>query len=397
MHRRSWALPMVAMSVVVLAAPAAAQSPGASGGAPPPMALPDGWSMVVGGLDSPRGLAVAADGTIYVAESGEGGTDPCVDHPELVRLCFGTTGGVSQVKDGTATRIVDGVMSAITDTGETFGVSAVAVGGDGTIWYTVGGPAAGAADTRAKVPGGEGIGQLYKLGADGTSTSVADFAAFESASNPDKDQPGNELPDSNINGLAITKDGTVLVADAGGNDLLSVGADGAINFVAGFLVEFQPLPPDPTASMDPNASPAMVPMDPVPTSVAVGPDGAYYVGLLTGFPFPPGGAAVYKVVPGQDPVVYADGFTNVMGVAFAEDGTLYVLEISHDGLLATPPGQLPMGGLWSVPPGGGTPELLATGLPMPGGIAVGPDGTIYASICAVCPNGGGIVSLSAAG
>lgn len=361
------------------------------------MTLPDGWTMVTGGLDSPRGLAVTADGTIYVAESGEGGTDPCVPHEELVELCFGATGGVSQVTDGTATRIVDGVMSAITEGGETFGVSAVAVGSDGTVWYTVGGPAAGAAETRATVPGGEGIGKLYKLGADGTATEVADFAAFESENNPDAEQPGNQLPDSNINGLAIASDGTILVADAGGNDLLSVDADGNIGFVAGFLVEFQPLPPDPTASLDPNASPAMIPMDPVPTSVAVGPDGNYYVGLLTGFPFPPGGAAVYKVVPGEDPTVYADGFTNVMGVAFAEDGTLYVLEISHDGLLATPPGTLPSGGLWSVPPGGGEPELLATGLPMPGGIAVGPDGTVYASICAVCPNGGGIVSFSAAG
>jgi sugar lactone lactonase YvrE len=360
------------------------------------MTLPDGWTMVVGGLDSPRGLAVTADGTIYVAESGEGGTDPCVDHPELGNLCFGPTGGLSEVTDGTATRVVDGVMSAITETGETFGDSAVAVDGAGSVWYTVGGPAAGAADTRAKVTGGEGIGKLYTLGADGTSTEVADFAAFESENNPDKDQPGNALPDSNINGLAIASDGTVLVADAGGNDLLSVGADGATDFVAGFLVEFQPLPPDPTASVDPNASPAMIPMDPVPTSVAVGPDGNYYVGLLTGFPFPQGGAAVYQVVPGEDPTVYADGFTNVMGVAFAQDGTLYVLEISHDGLLNTPPGQLPSGGLWAVPPGGGTPELLATGLPMPGGIAVGPDGTIYASICAVCPNGGGIVSFDPA-
>ena len=143
MHRRTRALPIVAASMLVLAAPVAAQSPAASGaGGPPPLTLPDGWTMVAGGLDSPRGLAVTADGTIYVAESGEGGTDPCIEHPELAHLCFGTTGGVSQITDGTATRIVDGVMSAITDTGETFGVSAVAVGSDGTIYYTVGGPAA---------------------------------------------------------------------------------------------------------------------------------------------------------------------------------------------------------------------------------------------------------------
>ncbi|MET0773593.1 MAG: ScyD/ScyE family protein [Candidatus Limnocylindrales bacterium] len=388
----------LAAATLLVAAPAAAQSPAASGGAPPQLPpLPDGWTQVTAGLDSPRGLAVAADGTIYVAESGEGGTEACIQHPELGNLCFGPTAGISQVKDGIPTRVVDGLLSAITDGGETFGPSAVAVGSDGTVFYLVGGPAAGAADTRALIEGGEGIGQLYALAADGTSTSVADFVAFESESNPDAALPGNELPDSNINGLAIAPDGTILVADAGGNDLLGVASDGTISVAAVFPVVFQPLPPDPTASADPNASPAMIPMDPVPTSVAIGADGAAYVGQLTGFPFPNGGASVFQVVSGQEPVPYATGFTNVMGVAFDADGALYVLEISHDGLLATPPGQLPMGGLWKVPAGGGTPELIATGLPMPGGVAVGGDGTVYVTTCAVCPNGGGIASYTPAG
>jgi len=135
-------------------------------------------------------------------------------------------------------------------------------------------------------------------------------------------------------------------------------------------------------------------MDPVPTSVVVGPDGAYYVGQLTGFPFPPGGASVFRVAAGEDPTVYASGFTNVVSLAFAADGSLYVLEISHDGLANAAPGGPPTGGLWKVPPGGGSPELIATdGLVMPGGMAIGPDGTLYISTCAVCAGGGSIVSL----
>jgi hypothetical protein len=35
--------------------------------------------------------------------------------------------------------------------------------------------------------------------------------------------------------------------------------------------------------------------------VVVGPDGAYYVSQLTGFPFPVGAANVYRVVPGSAP------------------------------------------------------------------------------------------------
>ncbi len=350
--------------------------------------------MAGSGLHSPRGIAVAADGTIYVAEAGSGGTSDCIVHPELGNLCFGPTSGVSKIQGGTATRIVDGVLSAIDDSKEVFGTSSVAVASDGTVWYTVGGPAAGAADTRAKIKGGEGVGQLYKLGADGKSVSVADLAAFETANNPDAQQPGNTLPDSNVNGVALTSDGGAVVADAGANDLLTVDSSGKISVAAVFPVVFQAAPPDPTASAAPGASPQMIPMDPVPTSVAVGPDGAFYVGQLTGFPFPKGLASVWKVVPGQDPVAYAGGFTNIMGVAFAPDGSLYVVELAHDGLLAAQ--GLPMGGLWKVPAGGGTPELITDALPAPGGVSVGTDGTVYVTTCALCADGGGVASYKPA-
>ena len=54
-------------------------------------------------------------------------------------------------------------------------------------------------------------------------------------------------------------------------------------------------------------------MDAVPTSVALGPDGAFYVSELTDFPFPVEGARIYRVVPGEEPQVYAEGFTNAHG------------------------------------------------------------------------------------
>ena len=67
-----------------------------------------------------------------------------------------------------------------------------------------------------------------------------------------------------------------------------------------------------------------------------------------------------------------------MDLAFGRDGTLYVLEIDHDSLLA--PGL--EGALLTVPPGGGTPEpiaLPAGTLTEPGGIAVGRRGELYVS------------------
>ena len=284
-----------------------------------------------------------------VAEAGTGGDVACAEHPELGHMCFGPSGTVLAIKDGTTTRLVDNLPAGLTDNGEAIGPSDVAVADDGTVWFLVGRPGAGASGFRDSLENGagDGIGHLYKVGPDGAE-AVADLAQYETDANPDVDQPGNSEPDSNANSLAATSDG-VLVADAGGNDLQSVAADGTISTIAVFPVQMQPAPVDPTASPDPSAEPAMIPMDPVPTSVVVGPDGAYYVGQLTGFPFPPGGASVFRVVPGEDCAISASGFTNIMDLGFAADGSLYVLEIAKDSLINAGPDGPPAGGLWSIP------------------------------------------------
>jgi hypothetical protein len=78
-----------------------------------------------------------------------------------------------------------------------------------------------------------------------------------------------------------------LVTDAGANALTAVDSSGDVGTVSVFpnrLVNFQG---------------QKVPMQAVPNTVVKGPDGPYYVGQLTGFPFPVGGARVYRVVPGD--------------------------------------------------------------------------------------------------
>ena len=100
----------------------------------------------------------------------------------------------------------------------------------------------------------------------------------------------------------------------------SVAANGRVETVA----VFPPLP---------NPTPVGPPMvEAVPTAVARGPDGALYVGQLTGFPFAPGVANIYRVVPGQDPVVHCTGFKAIMDLAFGSDGSLYVVENATGGV-----------------------------------------------------------------
>jgi hypothetical protein len=72
-----------------------------------------------------------------------------------------------------------------------------------------------------------------------------------------------------------------IVIDAAGNNLLRVSPHGEISTLAVFPQRLVDAPPSPGLPMG-----TQLPMDAVPTSVAVGPDGAFYVGELTGFPVP---------------------------------------------------------------------------------------------------------------
>ena len=115
----------------------------------------------------------------------------------------------------------------------------------------------------------------------------------------------------------------------------------------------------------------------MPTSVAVGPDGALYVSLLRGIPSDPGTAYIYRVVPGHQPVLWAAGLTSVTSIAFDRQGRLLATEFSTGGLLAPP--TVP-GAVVRISNNGRTVTALPVpGLYQPTGIAVSADGTVYVS------------------
>lgn len=121
-----------------------------------------------------------------------------------------------------------------------------------------------------------------------------------------------------------------------------------------------------------------IPMDQVPTSVALGPDGNYYVGQLTGFPFPVGGANVYRVpAQGGTPEIFAGGFSAIIDVTFGPDGSLYVLELAKNGLLAGFIDGDWTGALTRIAPDGTRSEIAPGTLFAPGGVSVGSNGNIY--------------------
>jgi hypothetical protein len=331
------------------------------------------------GLNNPRGITVA-DGKVYVAESGRGGSS-CQGEGED-QQCFGTTGAVTRISHHGQRRVVRNLPSVAgpDGTGAT-GPSDVSVR-NGKLYITVGNR--GGPETRAPFgPAGAALGRLVKAKHGGVRF-VADLATFEKNNNPDKGaaaQPGLSI-DSNPQAV-LALDDKQLVVDAAGNDLLKVDHKGRISVVAVFPTHVIPTPPE--AGLPPTFE-----AQPVPTSIVKGPDGAYYVGELTGFPFTPGQSRIWRIKPGHKPKVYKTGFTNVIDLAFDKQGRLLVLTIAAKGLLqAEGPGGDFTGLLTRVERNGKRTVLAKEGLVAPTGIAVDRrDGAIYISNYGVFPGSG---------
>jgi hypothetical protein len=336
-------------------------------------------------LDNPRHVAVGWNGDIYVAEAGKGApaatSRSCFDSAEGPS-CTGATGAITRISWHRGKlrqeRVVRGLASFAPATGgSAIGPHGVYVSGS-DVYFTNGGPTEPTRNGQtvfrdptlvSEEPISRLYGTLLKLSKHGRVSFVADIWRFERDNNPDAEL-GNDHIDSNpVDVFAGHK--TLLVADAGENTVLRIGRHGRIGVVSVF-------PNTPT----PGPDGAVIPMQAVPTGVVVGPDGFYYVSQLTGFPFPVGGAKIFRVNPRTGAfTTYASGFTNAMDLAFGPDGTLYVLEIDHDSLFP-PVGPSTEGAIFAVPRGGGTGQRIALPagkLVEPGGLAVAGRKTLVVS------------------
>jgi len=303
--------------------------------------------VVMSGLDNPRGLAFGPQGALYVAEAGRGGPGPCI----VLRgapQCYGPTGAVSRLWRGQQERVATGLPSYGSEASTT-GPHDISFQGLGGGYVTLGLGFEGQPRSALGEFGYE-LGWLVRLPASGRWRNDVDVAAYEFAQNP-----GGGPLDSNPYGVLAEACGEV-VTDAGANSLLRVAPNGEISTLATFP-----------------SRPQGRETDAVPTAVAVGPDGAYYVSELTGIPFAAGASRIYRVVPGEAPTVVWSGFTTVIDLAFDPDGNLYVLEHSTGPVFFALPGRL----LRLAPDG--TQTTVIDGLIRPASVALGPDGGLYIS------------------
>jgi hypothetical protein len=194
-----------------------------------------------------------------------------------------------------------------------------------------------------------GSSTLYRLRYGKSPVKVADIAAYQKKDPDPYDQEKNPT-DSNPFGVAALGDGTVLVSDAAGNDLLRVWPNGHIKTVARLMPRTVKVPPglpakDPEGNPIPPAGTPIV-SEAVATSVTVGSDGYWYVGELRGFPATPGKSQIWRIKPGSlnatcDPLKpnrgkcqrYADGYTSIVDLAGGPRGTLAVVELAKNSWL----------------------------------------------------------------
>lgn len=261
----------------------------------------------------------------------------------------------------------------------------------------------------------------------GNVSLVADILEWELDNDPDGS--GNVPNEDAIsNPFDLAKFGNkFLVADAGGNSILKISKNGRIQLVAvlpqHINVPTQPLK-DALGCPDTGGGFCAFPdiwddpagIDPVATTVAVGPDGDIYAGELMGFPPIPGLSRIWhidsdarEVKCGEDSEctqVNAGPMTSIIEIQFDEDGTAYVLEVDENTWIAAEEG-LGVGGTVNAcrtgnsrgdndrrrgdddddddDEGNGngsvtwTCEAIATGLPFPTALAV-QDDSVYVAL-----------------
>lgn len=262
---------------------------------------------------------------------------------------------------------------------------------------------------------GDDTGQGLYRATKGKNRLIADLFEFEANQDPDEPMPDNGVddrpPDSNPFDVQSLGGQAALVADAGGNDLLRIDNQGRIELLA-----VLPDEPVPTANIKsllgcPGGPPGicglpdMIPAQPVATSVAVGPNGHYYVGELKGFPAPTGESNVWEIDPDATGAkcpnphcqkAFDGGFTSIIDLKFDDSGTLHVVELEEKSWFAVEelgPSQLAGGTINACNLGTGSCSEVATGIPILTAITFGKDGTLWATKNALVPGSATVVEI----
>jgi RHS repeat-associated protein len=264
----------------------------------PTAACGDGGPPLTAQLNLPTQVALAPDGTLYIADTG-------TNRVRMIRDGIITTlAGTGATCVGTGTCGNDGgpATAAIL-----WGPAGVAVAPDGSVYI---------ADSQRN--------RVRRVAPDGIITTVAGTGEFGTGND---DVPG---PSARLNlpiGLAVRSDGSLYIADALNSRIRRLGPDGIIHTIAGAA-----------SGMDADGIPAINAQLSVPNGLAIGADGTLYI-ADTGY------HRVRSVAPdgiiravacsgmggfsGENGAAAAAKCNQVRGVAEASDRTILVADTGN--------------------------------------------------------------------
>jgi glucose/arabinose dehydrogenase len=278
---------------------------------------PDGGAALDSPILSPTDVAVAPDGTVYVAESGR-----------IRRIA--PDGTITTVAGAEGEPTFGPVRSGVPAAGEPIGaVGSIALAPDGSLVFS------------------EQEGRIRKITPDGMLDFVAGVDEYDEAVGLGEDGPAEVASLADPWGVTVGPDGTIYVAE--NSRVRRITPDGTIDTIAGG--DPQSCPPAVAAS-------ALEARVCIPVAVAVGPDGSVYVG---------DGSEVYRIGPdgsfehvaGRPGGASFDGdggpatdatLQRVADLAVAPDGTLFILDgcnhrvrrVGVDGVITTVAGSGPV-------------------------------------------------------
>lgn len=304
------------------------------------------------GLNNPRELKFGPDGHLYVAEGGTGGANStvgqCTQVPPPVGPYTGAPTGsrISKIVNGQRVTVNDKFPSSMTSANLGNLVSGVAdiawIGGTMYAITAGSGCSHGVAHT---------VNGVYRVNGNNTPTLVANLSAFQMAHPTAHEEPEDFEPDGTWYSM-IADRGALYAVEPNHGELDRITTNGSISRVA-----------------DISASQGHI----VPTVVAA--HGNFYVGNLDTFPIPGGASKILKITPSGYVTAVAHGLDTILGIAFDNRDRMYVLE-NTVGAPGPAPGH---GDIVRIDPNG-KKTIILSGLNLPTGMTMGPDGALYVSV-----------------